>query len=182
MSTYPLDCYQDVPPPPAGTGSYGGLQEKSFNISHFLTNRVPPLPPQNEIQLPSRFLFIWFLCWGKPRHGIQRNWKLNILAFTGEDRKSFSPHLLAFRSCIQAEPAWPACDLCLRIKSHCLIRAEKKVHKRFVDYSFFSFLSTHSQLCQNDLAFWNKNGSKVKKTTSKTDTSYIVVTVWVSNL
>ena len=39
-------------------GSYGGLQEKSFSEHlKFLTILVLPLPPQNEIQLLSRFFF-----------------------------------------------------------------------------------------------------------------------------
>ena len=80
------------------TGCYGGLQEKYFNISNFNY-----LCSSFIILLLEAGLFIWFLGWGKLRHGIQRMWKLSMQAFTAEYRKSFWTHLLAFQ---ELHPRW----------------------------------------------------------------------------
>ena len=86
-------------------GSYGGLQEKSFNLSNFSLFMF--FHCRHKMQLLSRFfsysvgLFIWFFGWGKRRHGIQRKWMLKRQGLTAEYREGFWPHLRALRSCIQ---------------------------------------------------------------------------------
>ena len=90
------------------TTSYGGLQEKSLNISNVYSScsfTAATKYSWEYLQLLSRFfcyskLICLFGFWVENSFATE---KLNMQAFTAEYRKSFLPHL-TFRSSIQGEP------------------------------------------------------------------------------